>query len=154
MLASFRLPCTSHLSFRPPQDNAVSHMRPSLPRAGSPSYWAPRLAMPPSGPEFCTGNSMSIARPIMFTITAFGDILPLRAPCQGLHTPGIHEPISLPPPYTSIQEGENTLGIAQLRACQGRSYPGPIKLTPKIPVQTVRCNGLHPGFDPGDQTFI
>ena len=68
--------------------------------------------------------------------------------------PGIHEPTLLPPPCTSVHEGENTLGIAQLRACQGRSYSGPIKLTPKISVQAVHCNGLNSGLDPGDQTII
>jgi len=46
------------------------------------------------------------------------------------------------------------LGIVQLRACQGRSYSGPIKLTPEISVLAKHCNGLHPSLDPGDQTII
>ena len=110
--------------------------------------------MPPLGPKFRTGNSLSIAGPNLSAITDFGDNLPLRAPCQGLYTPGIHEPGSLPPPCTSVQEAESTLGIAQLRACRGRFYSGPIKLTPEISVQAVHCSGLHPGLDPGDQTII
>ena len=117
MLASGRLPCTSHLSVRPPRGKAVSHRRPFLPRAGSPAYWAHRLVVPPSGQEFRTGHSLTITGPNISTITASGNTLPLRAPCQGLHTPGTQEPFSLPPPYTHVQEGENTLGIAQLRAC-------------------------------------
>jgi hypothetical protein len=46
------------------------------------------------------------------------------------------------------------MGIAHLRACQGRSYSGPIKLTPEILLQAVHCNGLHPSLDFGEQTVI
>ena len=46
------------------------------------------------------------------------------------------------------------MGIAHLRACQGRSYHGPIKLTPKIAVLVVYCTGLHPSLDSGEQTVI
>ena len=56
--------------------------------------------------------------------------------------------------HVPLQEGENTLNIAQLRACQGRSYSCPIKLTQEILVQEVHCNVLHPGLDPGDQAII
>jgi len=50
MLASACMPCTSYLSLRPPQGKNVSHRRPSVPRAGSPAYGAPRLVVLPSGP--------------------------------------------------------------------------------------------------------
>ena len=65
--------------------------------------------------------------------------------------PRNHVPTPLPPPCTSVHEGENTLGIAQLRACQGRSYSGAIKLTPKAFVQAVYCNGLHPRLELGNK---
>jgi len=107
MLAPAPLSCTSYFSFRPPQGKAVSHRRLPLPRAGSPSYWAPRLDVPPSGPEFRMGDSLSIAGPNLFAITDSRDNLSLRAPRQGWHTPRIHEPISPPPPCTSIGGGEH-----------------------------------------------
>ena len=50
--------------------------------------------------------------------------------------------------------GETTLGIAHLHACQGKSYSGPIRLTPEIMVQAVHCNGLHPSLDPREHTTI
>ncbi len=53
-----------------------------------------------------------------------------------------------------MQEGENTFDIAQLRACQGKSYSGLIKLTREISVHAVHCNGLHPSLDPGHQSTI
>ncbi len=61
--------------------------------------------------------------------------LSLCAFYHGTCTPRKPEPLSdlsLPPPCTYVQEGETTLGIAHLCACQGRSYSGPIRLTPKI----------------------
>jgi hypothetical protein len=154
MFDSLRIPCKSHLYRRPPQGKAVSHRRPSLPRAGSPTYWAPRLDVPSSRPKFRTKNPLSIARPNLSVITTFGNNLPLYVPYQGSCPPRNYEPVSLPPPCTYVQEGENTLGIAQLRACPGRSQSGPIKLTLEISVQAVRCNGLHPGLGPRDQTII
>ena len=110
--------------------------------------------IPPTGPEFRTGNSLSTARPNLVAITASRDNLPLHAPCQSLHTPGIHEPTTLPPPCTFVQEGGNTLGIAQFHACQGRSYSSPIKLILEISVHAVHCNGLHPCLESRDQTII
>ena len=68
--------------------------------------------------------------------------------------PRNHVPISVPPPCTSVEEEENTLGIAHLRACQGRSYSGAIKLTLETSVQAVHCNGLHPSLELGEQTVI
>jgi len=41
------------------------------------------------------------------------------------------------------------MGIAHLRACQGKSYYDPIKLTLEITVQSVHCNGLHLSLDVG-----
>jgi len=76
MLASGRMPCTSHLSLRPPPGKAVSHRRPSLHRAGSQAYWAPRLVVPPSEPEFHTGNSPLTASPILLSNITCGDNSP------------------------------------------------------------------------------
>ena len=44
------------------------------------------------------------------------------------------------------------MGIAHLRACHGRSYFGPVKFTPKITVQAVHCDGMHPSLDSGGLT--
>jgi len=71
MLASARLPCTTHFLFRPLQVKAVSHRRPSLPRAGSPVYRAPRLDVPPAGSKFHTGIPMSIEGPTFFRDNCF-----------------------------------------------------------------------------------
>ena len=51
-------------------------------------------------------------------------------------------------------KGETTMGIAHLCACKGRSYSGPIRLTPNITVRAVHCNGLHPSLDLGQQNMI
>ncbi len=83
----------------------------------------------------------------MYSKTTLGNNFPCVS-CQGLCTLIYHESLSLPPPCTYVQEGENTVGIAHLRACQGRSYFGQIQLTPKISVQVVQCNGLHSELDP------
>ena len=50
--------------------------------------------------------------------------------------------------------GETNLGIAHLRACQGKSYSGHIRLTPKIMAHAVRCDGLLPSLEPGEHTTI
>jgi hypothetical protein len=76
MLIPARSSCTPHPAFRPPRGKAVSHRRPSSPRAGSPAYWAPRLGVPPSGQEFHTGHSLTITGPNMSRITAQGDTPP------------------------------------------------------------------------------
>jgi len=97
MLASFRMPCTSYCSVRPPQGKAVSHRRSSVPRAGSPAYWAPRLDVPPSGPEFHTGNAPLPASPLMNSNTTLGDNFSPCAPCQGPCAMREHLSLSLPP---------------------------------------------------------
>jgi hypothetical protein len=56
------MPASSHearslLPTRPPYGATVSHRRRLAPRAGSPTYWASRLAVPPSGHDASTGTT-------------------------------------------------------------------------------------------------
>ena len=106
MLASACMSCTSNLSLRPPQGKAVSHRRQSLPRAGSPTYWVPRLVVPPSGPELHTGNAPLLASPILKSNPTLEDNLSPCVSCQGPYTLRAYKSLSLPPPGTHVQEGE------------------------------------------------
>ena len=150
-------PNTSTPSLRPLLGMAGSHRRLSLPRAESPTCWAPRLAVPPSRPESFTGNAPSPASRLLTSKTILGTNIFPRAPHHGPCILGNHKPLigfSLPSPCTYVHEGETTLGIAHLRACQEMSYSGPIRLPLAITAQAVHCNGLHPSLDPGEHTII
>ena len=142
---------------RPLQGKAVSHTRLSLPRAGSPSYSAPRLDPPPSGCEFLTADTQSPSSQPLTSKTKRGLNLSQNALFYGSCTPKNNKPFhgfSLPSPCPHVHMGENTLGIAHLSACQGKSYSGPIRLTPEITMQAVHCNNLHPSLDSRDHTTI
>jgi len=109
----------------------------------SSSRCAPIGARIPHGelPKFVLGNYF------------WGQLPPMYNMPRNVHTEKSRVHLT-PTACTYVQEEENTLGIAHLRACQRRSYSGPIKLTPDISVQAVHCYGLHPGLDPRDQTVI
>ncbi len=36
------------------------------------------------------------------------------------------------------------MGLTHLHCCEGKSYSGPISLSPEIQVNAVHCNGRHP----------
>jgi len=112
--------------------------------------------MPPSGPELHTGNVPLPTSQLLNSNLNLGDNLSLCALCHETCAPRDQEQLglSLPPPCTYVQEGENTLGVAHLRVCQGRSYYGPIRLTQEITVHAVHCNGLHPSLDYGQENVI
>jgi len=127
-------------SFLPHQGKAVSHRRLSLPRTGSLSYWAPRLGSPQSEREFQTNDTSSPpGRPSVlkaerdFNLSHHAPPYGSRNPKNSIRSPGF----SLPSPSTLVQEGETTLGIAHLSTCQGKSYSGPIRLTPEIMVHAI-----------------
>ena len=65
-------------------------------------------------------------------------------------------PADSTPPLALLQsqEGETTLGIAQLHCCSGRSYSGQIQLTPDISVNAIHCNGRHPSIEGDGQIVI
>jgi len=144
-------------SLRPLHGKTVSHMRLSLPRAGSPTYYAPRLDAPLSGCEFHNVDTPSPSSLPSTPITDRGLNLSLYVPFYGPCTPQNHKPFpsfSLPSHGTHAHVGEPTLGIAHMSACQKKSYSGPIRLTPEIMVQVVRYICMHPSLDPGEQTTI
>ncbi len=53
-----------------------------------------------------------------------------------------------------MQEGESTLGLTHLNCCGGKSYSGPIPLTPDIQVNVIHCNGRHPSLVTGSESTI
>ena len=67
-----------------------------------------------------------------------------------------NRPADSTPPLALLQtqEGENTLGIAQLHCCSGRSYSGQIQLTPDVSVNAIHCNGRHPSIEGDGQPVI
>ena len=144
-------------SFRPHQGKAVSHRRMSLSRAGSPTYWAPRLATPQSGREFLKADTPSPPGHFLVSKNERGLNLSHHTPSCGSRKPRNHKrspTFSLPSPCTHVHVGETTLGIAHMGTCQGKSYSGHIRLTLEIMVHAVHCNGLHPSLDNGEQTTI
>ncbi len=100
------LPTRSHFGAN------VSHRRRLASREGSPAYWAPRLAVPPSGhktshgiaAEACNDPSQTHYPPG----SAFRDPLPYS---KGPHI----LPKGTPSPLPSIQAGERALCISHLR---------------------------------------
>ncbi len=122
-------------SFRPHQGKVVSHRRLSLPRAGSTSYWAPRLAAPLSGREFYKVDTPWPPGHLPVLKTQRGLNLSQHAPSQGSRKPRNHRRspgLSFPSPCTHVHVEETTLGIARLGTCQGKSYSGPIRLTSRV----------------------
>jgi hypothetical protein len=147
----------SSSSIRSHQGKVVSHRRLSLPRAGSPIYWAPRLASPQSGREVRKADTPSPPGYIVVSKNGRGLNLPHHlAFCGSCKTRKNNRfsGFSLPSSCTHVQVGETTLGIAHLGTCQGKSYSGPIRLIPEITVHAVQCNDMHPRLDLGEQTII
>ena len=60
-------------------------------------------------------------------------------------------PSSLTP---CVQEGEAALGFSHLVMCIGKSYSGPIRLTPEIEVKAYHFNARHSGLEYGWQITV
>ena len=53
------------------------------------------------------------------------------------------------PNIAPSHEGASTMGITHLNCCGGKSYSGPIPLSPYIQVNAVHCNGRPPSHEDG-----
>ena len=122
-----------------------------MPRAGSPSYWAPRLVVHPSLHEKTTSS------------TAFCHSDPHAEKCSQITAKPIPQSRgtgSHPPtegrlsPHSCIQAGERSLEISRLRCCEGKSYSGLSLVQPDIHIRAIHYNGRHPSFPEGDQDII
>jgi len=58
------------------------------------------------------------------------------------------------PALLHLHEGEDTLGIAHYRLCDGKSYSRLIQLTSEVAVNAIHCNGRHPSIDGDEQLVI
>ncbi len=125
-----------------------------MPRAGSPSYWVPCLAAPPSGCRIKPGFQPRRTRKGPQTGNPTGKLPQILPISHSGSTANRTPPGALPAALLHPQEGEETLGIAQFRCCEGKSYSGLIQLTPTVTVNAIHCNGRHPSIVNDGQLVI
>lgn len=149
MHAPVHAPCP--LLPRTPLGATVPHRRRLASRAGSPTHWAPRLAVPPSGHQTPHGT------------TAFDRCDPSKLHYTSVSASRFAMPYGMRPwispkgalfPFPCIQAGERALGVSPHRCSEGKSYSGPLTVHPNIPVRALHCNGLHPSPPDGEQEYI
>jgi hypothetical protein len=126
-------------SIRPRDGTATSHRRLPVLRAGSLAHRVSRLIAPPSGRRYIPGTSPRYLQTTPRIRLPNG--LPFHpAPVKATWQPIIHWILACAPhpTYAPVQEGETTLGLTHLNCCGGKSYSGPIPLTPNIrSMQTI-----------------
>jgi hypothetical protein len=130
---------------RPRSSASTSHKRLPVLRAGSPSHWVSRLTALPSRRRYIPGSSPRNLQTVPRTKLSKGLSFQL-APGKATRQPIIHWLLACAPhpTYAHVQEGETILGLIHLNCCGGKSYSGPIPLTPDIQVNAIHCNGRHP----------
>ena len=128
-----------------------------MPRAGSPTHWAPHLAAPPSG-----RIRIPDVKSLLHILTPkSGDCKDLPLPSYNLSPTTSEKQTSnrfyAPPttrPCTLVQEEEAALDITHMGRCVGKSYSGHIRLTPDLEVKAMHCHGRHPCMEDGAQDTI